>query len=77
LQSILKKGVPDTNAELSVAWLNAGGGVDYLPKVLNAKYLIVHKDIKDYGVMRFERSGAHFPMGIKQTRYFGCFWKNV
>ena len=43
-----------------------------LPKVLNAKYLIVHKDIKDYGVMRFERSGAHFPMGIKQNRYFGC-----
>ena len=35
LQSILKKGVPDTNAELSVAWLNAGGGVDYLPTVLN------------------------------------------
>ena len=48
-----------------------------LPKVLNAKYLIVHKDIKDYGVMRFERSGAHFPMGIKQTRYFGCFWKRI
>lgn len=48
-----------------------------LPKVLNAKYLIVHKDIKDYGIMRFERSGAHFPMGIKQNRYFGCFWKNI
>lgn len=48
-----------------------------LPKVLNAKYLIVHKGIKEYGVMKFERSGAHFPMGIKQNRYFGCFWKNI
>ena len=48
-----------------------------LPKVLRAKYLIVHKDIKDYKLMKFERSGEHFPMGLKQTRYFGCFWSRV
>jgi hypothetical protein len=48
-----------------------------LQKVLRAKQLIVHKDIKKYKVMRFEREGEHFPMGLRQTRYFGCFWKRV
>jgi len=48
-----------------------------LSKVLNAHQLIVHKGIKDYVTMRFEREGAHFPMGLKQDRYFGCFWKRI
>jgi|TARA_A100001037_G_C15096777_1_gene611871 hypothetical protein len=48
-----------------------------LPQILRAKYLIVHKGIKDYKTMRFEREGEHFPMGLKQDRYFGCFWKRV
>jgi hypothetical protein len=48
-----------------------------LDKVLNAKALIVHKDIKDKKEMRFERIGEHIPLGLKQTRYFGCFWKRI
>lgn len=48
-----------------------------LPKVLAAKYLLVHKDIKDYKEMRFERYGEHIPLGLKQIRYFACFWKRV
>jgi len=48
-----------------------------LPKILRAKSLIIHKTIKDYGIMRFERSGEHFPMGLKQDRYFGLFWERV
>lgn len=48
-----------------------------LEKVLNAKALIVHKDIKDKKEMRFERIGEHIPLGLKQNRYFGCFWKRV
>ena len=48
-----------------------------LPDVLKAKELIVHKDIKDYKEMRFQRQGEHIPMGLKQDRYFACFWKRV
>ena len=48
-----------------------------LPKVLAAKQLIVHKDIKDYKEMRFERYGEHIPLGLRQIRYFACFWKRV
>lgn len=48
-----------------------------LPKVLQAKALIVHKDIKDYKELRFERHGEHVPMGLRQNRYFGCIWKRV
>jgi|TARA_B100000085_G_scaffold270686_1_gene283354 hypothetical protein len=46
-----------------------------LPKVLNAKEIIVHKTIKDLSEFRFQRSGEPFPMGIGQERYFGCFWE--
>lgn len=48
-----------------------------LPKILKAKALIVHKGIKDYKEMRFERMGEHTPMGLRQNRYFGCIWKRI
>jgi hypothetical protein len=48
-----------------------------LPKVIQAKALIVHKDIKDYKELRFERVGEHIPLGLKQIRYFACFWKRI
>ena len=48
-----------------------------LPKVLSAKQLLVHKDIKDYKEIRFERVGEHVPLGLKQNRYFACFWKRT
>mgnify|MGYP001087438740 CR=1 FL=1 len=48
-----------------------------LPQILRAHYLVVHKGITDYKTFRFERAGEHFPMGLKQNRYFGCFWKRV
>ena len=32
-------------------------------------------DIKDYKEMRFKIFGEPFPMGLKQVRYFGCFWE--
>jgi hypothetical protein len=48
-----------------------------LPTVLNAKALIVHKDIKQYKELRFERMGEHVPMGLRQDRYFACMWRRV
>jgi hypothetical protein len=48
-----------------------------LPQILKAKALIVHKDIKDYKELRFERMGEFTPMGLKQDRYFACMWKRV
>ena len=45
-----------------------------LPLILKAKSLIVHKDIKDYKEMKFERLGEHIPMGLRQNRYFSCLW---
>ena len=48
-----------------------------LPKVLQAKALIVHKNIKDFKELRFERMGEHIPMGFGHNRYFGCMWKRI
>lgn len=48
-----------------------------LPKVLKAKALIVHKEIKDYKELRFERMGEHIPMGLRQNRYFACNWRRI
>lgn len=48
-----------------------------LPEILKAKALIVHKDIKDYKELRFERMGEYTPMGLRQNRYFACMWKRV
>lgn len=48
-----------------------------LPEVLRAKALIVHKDIKDYKELRFERMGEHIPMGLRQNRYFSCMWRRI
>lgn len=53
------------------------GFMSDLPKVLQAKALIIHKDIKDYKELRFERHGEHIPMGLRQNRYFGCIWKRI
>ena len=49
------------------------GFMEDLPKILKAKALIVHKEIKDYKELRFERFGEHVPLGLKQNRYFACF----
>jgi hypothetical protein len=72
----------------SKSWVKVGGSIVVpdnsiqtifyatdLPKIVRAKELIVHKDIKDYKEMRFKISGEPFPMGLKQVRYFGCFWE--
>jgi len=71
-------------------WIGVGGNLNIpdgsiqtigfmtdLPKILQAKALIVHKDIKDYKQLRFERIGEHIPMGLRQNRYFGCMWKRT
>ena len=47
------------------------------PMILKTKELIVHKGIKDYGEMRFQRNGAHIPIGLKQDRYFSCLWQRT
>ena len=46
-----------------------------LHKIMRAKELIAHKGIKDLIEMRFKKLGEPFPMGLKQERYFGCFWE--
>ena len=47
--------------------------MDDLPQILKSKALIVHKGIKEYKELRFERFGEHVPLGLKQNRYFACF----
>lgn len=74
----------------SKQWTNVGGNIQVpdgsiqtigfmkdLPAVLSAKALIVHKDIKQYKELRFERMGEHVPMGLRQDRYFACMWRRV
>lgn len=53
------------------------GFMSDLQSILSAKQLIVHKGIKDIKEMRFTRQGEHIPMGLKQERYFACFWTRV
>jgi len=53
------------------------GKMPDLPKVLRSKELIVHKGISDYGELRFQRSGEHVPLGLKQDKYFACMWERV
>ena len=53
------------------------GKMDDLPKVLRSKELIVHKDITDLGVQRFQMTGDWMPAGLKQNKYFACFWERV
>lgn len=53
------------------------GFMSDLPKVLQAKALIVHDTIKEYKELRFERMGEFIPMGLRQNRYFGCMWKRI
>lgn len=48
-----------------------------LEKVMAAKSLLVHKDIKDIKELRFERTGDYIPLGLKQNRYFASFWKRI
>ena len=48
-----------------------------LQQILSAKFLIVQKGVPDGMEMRFERVGGHTPMGLKQNRYFACFWKRI
>jgi len=46
-----------------------------LQKIMSAKELIVHDKIRDLKEMRFKKFGEPFPMGLRQNRYFGCFWE--
>ena len=46
-----------------------------LPKILRAKELIAHKDIKDLVFKKFQRTGDWMPAGLKQNKYFACFGK--
>jgi len=74
----------------SKSWIKIGGDIvipdtaiqtiffaSDLDKVMRAKYLIAHKDIKDKREYRFSRFGEPFPMGLRQNRYFGCFWERA
>jgi hypothetical protein len=45
--------------------------------ILNSKSLIVNVDLPFFNNKRFIRWGDYTPMGIKQNRYFTCFWKRT
>lgn len=74
----------------SKAWVKAGGGIVVpdnaiqtiffatdLDRVMRAKYLLVHQTIEDQREYRFTKFGEPFPMGLRQNRYFGCFWERA
>lgn len=48
-----------------------------LDKVMRAKYLLVHDNIKELRHFKFTKFGEPFPMGLRQNRYFGCFWQRA
>lgn len=71
-------------------WINVAGNIAVpdgtiqtvgymsdLPKILQAKAMIVHDEIKGYKELRYERMGEYTPTGFKLDRYFSCFWKRV
>jgi hypothetical protein len=70
-------GVGDNNLNIPNGSIQTIGFMSDLQAVLSAKQLIVHKGIKDIKEMRFTRFGEHIPMGLKQERYFACFWERT
>lgn len=48
-----------------------------LDKVMRAKYLLVHQNIETLREYKFTMFGEPFPMGLRQNRYFGCFWERA
>lgn len=49
-----------------------------LPKINRAKELIAHKSIQDsQSPTRFAKTGQPFPVGLRQDRYYACFWAIV
>lgn len=71
-------------------WINVGGNIQVpdgsvqtvglmsdLPKILQAKAMIIHKDIKDYKELRYERIGEYTPVTFRNNRYFSCIWKRI
>lgn len=74
----------------SKSWVKVGGDIvapdtgiqtiffaTDLDKIMRAKYLAVHQTIADKREYRFVKQGEPFPMGLRQNRYFGCFWKRA
>lgn len=53
------------------------GFISDLPKILQAKALIVHDEIRNVKELRYERYGEYTPTGFKNNRYFSCLWKRV
>tara|TARA_Y100000114_G_C11656312_1_gene276763 strand:- start:173 stop:658 length:486 start_codon:yes stop_codon:yes gene_type:complete len=71
-------------------WVKVGGGIvvpdnsiqtiffaSDLDKVMRAKFLHVHKNISELRDYKFTKFGEPFPMGLRQNRYFGCFWQRA
>lgn len=71
-------------------WINVAGNIAVpdgtiqtvgymsdLPKILQAKAMIVHDAIQGYKELRYQRMGEYAPTGFKLDRYFSCFWKRV
>lgn len=74
----------------SKSWVKAGGDIVIpdnsiqtiffatdLDKVMRAKYLLVHDTIEELRHFKFTKFGEPFPMGLRQNRYFGCFWQRA
>jgi hypothetical protein len=72
-----KKFINIGNIDIPDGTIQIIGFMSDLPQILKAKALIVHKDIKDYKELRFERMGEFTPMGLQQDRYFACMWKRI
>lgn len=69
-------------------WFNVGGNIvvpdnaiqtiffgSDLDKVMRAKQLIAHKNIKDDLELKFKKWGEPFPVGFHKERYWACFWE--
>lgn len=74
----------------SKTWIKTGGDIvvpdnsiqtiffaSDLDKVMRAKYLLVHDNIEALRHFKFTKFGEPFPMGLRQNRYFGCFWQRA
>jgi hypothetical protein len=72
----------------SKSWVKVGGNIvapdnaiqtiffaTDLDRLMRANYLVVHNNIAEKLDFRFIRQGEPFPMGLRQNRYFGCFWR--
>jgi hypothetical protein len=51
--------------------------IEYLPKIINCKEIIVNKNLNEYGNYNYSRAGDPEPVGLGDHDYIVTLWKRL